>query len=159
MKKSIKITIAVIVTAIVIAIVCFAIMQSGKKAITVEQFEAKAKEKGYRIADIQNDITEKEEIINAKLAISEDYSYFISFYELKDNNAASNFYKEQKEEFSKTKEEGNEPVEKSSKSYEEYSLKSNGKYLYISRIENTIVQLNVKESEEQKVKEFLKGCF
>lgn len=159
MKKSVKIIIAVVVAVIIIAIVCFAIMQSGKRAITIEEFEERAKENGYRIADIQNDITKKEEIVNAKLAISEDYSYFISFYVLKDNNAASDFYKEQKEEFIKTKQEGNEPVEKKSKSYEEYSLKANGKYMYISRIKNTIVQFNVNESEEQKVKEFLEKCF
>ncbi len=159
MKKSIKMIIAAVVGVIIIAIVCLAIMQSGKKAITMEQFEEKAKENGYKIADIQNDITKKEEIINAKLAISEDYSYFISFYILKDNDSASNFYKEQKEEFAKTKQEENEPIEKKSKSYEEYSLKSNGKYMYISRIENTIVQFNVNESEEQKVKEFLEKCF
>lgn len=159
MKKSVKIIIAVIVAVTIIAIVCFAIMQSGKKAITMEQFEEKAKENGYKIADIQNDITKKEEITNAKLAISEDYSYFISFYILKDNESASNFYKEQKGEFVKTKQEENEPVERKSKSYEVYSLKSNGKYRYISRIENTIVQLNVNESEEQKVKEFLEKCF
>ncbi len=158
MRKSVKITI-VVVAMIIIAIVCFAIMQSGKKTITMEQFEEKAKENGYKIADIQNDITKKEEITNAKLAISEDYSYFISFYILKDNESAINFYKEQKEEFAKTKQEENEPVEKKSKSYEEYSLKSNGKYRYLSRIENTIVQLNVNESEEQKVKEFLEKCF
>lgn len=158
MRKSVKITI-VVVAMIIIAIVCFAIMQSGKKTITMEQFEEKAKENGYQIADIQNDITKKEEITNAKLAISEDYSYFISFYILKDNESAINFYKEQKEEFAKTKQEENEPVEKKSKSYEEYSLKSNGKYRYLSRIENTIVQLNVNESEEQKVKEFLEKCF
>ena len=77
MRKSVKITI-VVVAMIIIAIVCFAIMQSGKKTITMEQFEEKAKENGYKIADIQNDITKKEEITNAKLAISEDYSYFIS---------------------------------------------------------------------------------
>ena len=159
MKKSIKMIIAAVVGVIIIAIVCLAIMQSGKKAITMEQFEEKAKENGYKIADIQNDITKKEEITNAKLAISEDYSYFISFYILKDNESAINFYKEQKEEFAKTKQEENEPVEKKSKSYEEYSLKSNGKYRYLSRIENTIVQLNVNESEEQKVKEFLEKCF
>ena len=158
MRKSVKITI-VVVAMIIIAIVCFAIMQSGKKTITMEQFEEKAKENGYKIADIQNDITKKEEITNAKLAISEDYSYFISFYILKDNESAINFYKEQKEEFAKTKQEENEPIEKKSKSYEEYSLKSNGKYRYLSRIENTIVQLNVNESEEQKVKEFLEKCF
>ena len=158
MRKAVKITI-VVVAMIIIAIVCFAIMQSGKKTITMEQFEEKAKENGYKIADIQNDITKKEEITNAKLAISEDYSYFISFYILKDNESAINFYKEQKEEFAKTKQEENEPVEKKSKSYEEYSLKSNGKYRYLSRIENTIVQLNVNESEEQKVKEFLEKCF
>ena len=158
MRKSVKITI-VVVAMIIIAIVCFAIMQSGKKTITMEQFEEKAKENGYKIADIQNDITKKEEITNAKLAISEDYSYFISFYILKDNESAINFYKEQKEEFAKTKQEENEPIEKKSKSYEEYSLKSNGKYMYISRIENTIVQFNVNESEEQKVKEFLEKCF
>ena len=74
-------------------------------------------------------------------------------------NLQSILQKSKKRSLQKQNKKKNEPVEKKSKSYEEYSLKSNGKYRYLSRIENTIVQLNVNESEEQKVKKFLEKCF
>jgi len=146
----------IIVTIVIVSIVAFAIINSGKKAITIEKFEEKAKENGYNIADMQNAITDKEEVINAKVAMSEDYSYIIRFYTLKDNASANHFYNENKEEIAKLKQEGNEVVEKNNKNNNTYSLKADGKYRYISRVENTIIQLSVNEAEEQKVTEFMK---
>lgn len=156
MKNKRKMTVGIIILLVIIGIIVFAVLNSGRKAITLEKFEEKAKENGYNIADIQNDITDKEEVTGAKVAMSEDYSYIIRFYTLKDNDVANSFYNEQKEEITKNKQEGNEPVEKSGKNDSTYTLKSNGKYMYISKIDNTILQLTVNEAEEKKVTEFIK---
>lgn len=157
MKKSVKITIGVIVAVIVIAIICLAVvMQSGKKAITIEEFDSQAKELGYIMSEMQSSITEREEVTGSRAAISEDYSYLVTFYTLKDNDTANNFYNEQKETFDRLKQEGNEPVESKGRNYQTYTLKVDGKYNYISKVDNTIIQLTVSESEEQKVNELIK---
>jgi len=156
MKNKGKLIVAIIVAIVIVGIVAFAIINSGKRAITIEQFEEKAKEMGYNIADMQNTITEKEEVTGAKVAMSEDYSYIIRFYTLKDNTSADHFYNENKEEMAKLKQEGNEMTEKNSKNYHTCSLKADGKYRYIARIDSTVLQLSVNESEEQKVTELIK---
>ena len=47
---------------IIIAIVCCCIMQSGKKTITMEQFEEKKRKWIQNKLDIQNDITKKKKL-------------------------------------------------------------------------------------------------
>ena len=157
MKKSVKIAIAVIVVLAIIAIICVAVMTTtgGKKAITIEEFDAKAKELGYIMSEVQNSTTDEEEITGSKAAIKEDYSYLVIFYTLKDNDAANSFYNKQKENYEKSKQEGTEAVEKSGKNYETYTLKSDSKYMYVARVDNTVVQLSVNEESEQEVSAFI----
>lgn len=157
MKKSVKIAIAAIVILAIIAIICVAVMTTGgKKAITIEEFDAKAKELGYIMSEVQNSVTAEEEITGSKAAIKEDYSYLITFYVLKDNDTANSFYNKQKENYEKSKQEGAEAVEKNGKNYETYALKSDKKYMYVAKVDNTVVQLNVNEEAEQEVTEFIK---
>ena len=47
------------------------------------------------------------------------------------------------------------PTEESSKEYEKYTLKSNFKYMYLVRVDNTIIQLNANEQDEKAVTEFV----
>lgn len=156
MKKTDKIMIVILVVFTILGIVTFLILNSRKKAITIEKFEEKAKELGYNIANMQNEMTQKEEVTDVKVAMSEDYSYMIKFYVLKDKDIANDFYHENREAFDKLKKQGNVIKEKNSKNYNTYSLKNDEKYMYISKVDNTILQLSVNQLEEQRVMEFVK---
>ncbi len=155
MKKSVKIIAIVIVLLTIIGIVFFAINTGNKKAITVERFEEISKENGYKIAEVQNEATDNENMLSAKAAIKEDNSYLINFYVLKDNDSAKSFYNDCKEKIEKDKKEEDKPTEKSEKNYDSYTFKSNKQYSYMARVDNTLVILVVDEVSEEEVTEFI----
>ncbi len=155
MKKSVMIIIAIVVILLIIGGIVFFMLAPKKKAVTEEQFVKIAKEKGYHMTEIQKDTLNNPAITSAKTAVSSDYRYFIEFYILNSTEATSHFFSECKSNFENNKQEGAMPTEESSKEYEKYTLKSNGKYMYLVRVDNTIIQLNVNEQDEKAVTEFV----
>ena len=155
MKKSIMIIIAIVVILLVVGGILFFMLSSKKKAVTEEQFVKIAKEKGYHVTEVQKDTLNNEAITSARTAVSSDYRYFIEFYILNSAEATSHFFSECKSNLESSKEEGAMPTEESNKEYEKYTLKSNGKYMYLVRVDNTIIQLNVNEQDEKTVSEFI----
>lgn len=155
MKKSVLIIVVIVAIILVIGGILFFTSSQTKKALTEEQFKEKVETKGYTIGEIQNDALNNESVKVAQVAISSDYNSMIEFYILNDNEATNQFYNENKEKFHEKK-ETNEPIENKKNNYENYSLKANGKYMYIAKIDNTVLQLTVNEAEEQKVMELVK---
>lgn len=155
MKKSVMIVIAIIVILLVIGGILFFMLSPKKKAVTEEQFVEIAKEKGYNIGEVQKDTLNNTAITSAKIAVSSDYRYLVEFYILNSHETASHFFDECKSNFESSKVEGSMPTEESSKEYEKYTLKSDGKYMYLARINNTIIQLNVNEQDEKAATEFI----
>lgn len=163
MKESKKI--AIIITIVVITIISITgaiiggiiiLTNQTKKAITLEEFEAKVKEKGYMVISAKDQFEDYEYIETAKLAVSNDYSHKIEFYELTNENYASNFFENNKRNFEKVKTTASIETNIQGKNYATYILKANGKYMLVSRIENTVIYVHVQDTAEQKVKEVIK---
>ena len=155
MKKSVMIIIAIVVILLVIGGILFFMLSPKKKAVTEEQFVEIAKEKGYNIGEVQKDTLNNAAITSAKIAVSSDYRYLVEFYILNSHEATSHFFNECKSNFESNKVNGAIPIEESGKEYEKYTLKSDGKYMYLARVNNTIIQLNVNEQDEKAVTEFI----
>ena len=155
MKKSVMIIIAVVVIVLIVGGILFFMLSPKKKAVTEEKFIEIAKEKGYNIGEVQKETLNNTNVTSAKIAVSSDYRYLVEFYILNSSETASSFFSECKSNLENSKEEGTIPTEESSKEYEKYTLKSNGKYMYLVRVNNTIVQLNVNEQDEKAVTEFV----
>lgn len=155
MKKSVMIIIAIVVILLVIGGILFFMLSPKKKAVTEEQFVEIAKEKGYNIGEVQKDTLNNAAITSAKIAVSSDYRYLVEFYILNSHEATSHFFNECKSNFESNKVNGAIPTEESGKEYEKYTLKSDGKYMYLARVNNTIIQLNVNEQDEKAVTEFI----
>lgn len=157
MKKNTKIAVGIlIIVLILVGIICLVLVGGSKKAITIEQFAEKAKESGYTIAETTDKDKEDSPVKDAKVAVKDDYSYLIKFYELKDEQEAKKRYDENKTKFEQNKKEEDAPTENNKKNYAYYTLKSNGKYNYTARIGNTVVDITANEDKEQEVKEFIK---
>lgn len=156
MKKSLKIIITLLIIIAIVGVVFFVILKGSKKALTIEKFEEIANKKGYKIAEVQNQLTSSEDVISAKAAIKEDDSYLINFYVLKDNDVAKNFYNGEKEKYSANKKEGDNESQASKDNYENYTLKTDKVYSYIARVSNTVIRLKVDEAKEQEVRDFIK---
>ncbi len=159
MKKSI--IIVLIIIAIIIAIFgiilvsVFVNLTKEKTPMTASSFKNSMEQKGYIVSDANSQISEYDYIKQVYVAVDSDYSYKIEFYELSDENYAMNFYNTNKSIFESSK--GNASAETSAglKNYSKYTLSSNGKYMVVSRIDNTVVYLNVDDSYKDTVNNLL----
>ncbi len=155
MKKPVVIFLIVAVIIIAILGVIFVNLNKEKTSITASSFKNSMEQKGYIVSDANSQISEYDYIKQVYVAVDSDYSYKIEFYELSDENYAMNFYNTNKSIFESSK--GNASAETSAglKNYSKYTLSSNGKYMVVSRIDNTVVYLNVDDSYKDTVNNLL----
>lgn len=157
MKKVIIIVaVVVLIVALVIGGVFFMLTRQ-KTAVTIEGFKTVAEEKGYTVGDIQNQFSEYEYIEKAQVAVSKDYNYLIEFYVIDSEENAKAFYNNNKVTLEAMKQENSIDTTTSINNYDIYTLKAGGKYMYIARVDNTIVYANVSDSVENNIKEFMKA--
>lgn len=156
MKKSTKIILGIIIAVFVVAtiiITCvFASLNKEKTSMTAEAFKTKMEEKGYHIIDAIEQFAAYDYVKKAYLATSEDYSYKIEFYELEDDNYATLFYNNNKAILEASKGSASAENSIAIKNYAKYSLSSNGKYMVVSRINNTVLYVSVEETYKDAVK-------
>lgn len=156
MKKSV--VIVLIVVAIIIAIlgIGFINLNKEKTSITASSFKNSMEQKGYIVSDANSQFSEYDYVKQVYVAVNSDYSYKIEFYELADDNYATNFYNNNKSIFESSKGNTSTGTSTSLKNYSKYTLSSNGKYMVVSRINNTVIYLNVDDSYKDMVKDLLK---
>lgn len=156
MKKTviIAIIIAVVLVTTIVGVI-FINLNKEKISITASDFYTIMSEKGYIIKDAKSQFADYDYIKKVYLAISEDYSYQIEFYELQDDSYAIDLYNNNKSIFQSSK--GNVSAETSLglKNYSKYTLSSDGKYMLVSRIDNTLIYVNVDENYKDNVKAIL----
>ena len=116
--------------------------------MTASEFVTSMQSKGYIAQDAKSQFEEYEYIKQAYIASTRDYSYQIEFYQFSDENYAVMFYNTNKSIFEAEK--NSEAVEKKikGKNYLKYTLNSNGKYMLLSQIDNTVIY--VEEDDENK---------
>lgn len=155
MKKPVIIAIIVVVIVIAIVGVIFVNLNKEKISITASSFYTTMSQKGYTVQDANNQFLEYDYIKQVYIAANKDYSYKIEFYELLDDSYATSFYNNNKSIFEASK--GNVSAETSVglKNYSKYTLSSNGKYMVVSRIDNTVIYVKVDDSYKDTVKAIL----
>ena len=155
MKKPVIITIIAVVIAVAIVGVIFINLNKEKTSITASDFYTIMSQKGYNVQDANSQFSDYNYIKQVYLAASKDYSYQIEFYELLDDSYATSFYNNNKSIFESSK--GNVSAETSVglKNYSKYTLSSNGKYMVVSRIDNTVIYVNVEDNYKDTVKSIL----
>ena len=90
------------------------------------------------------------------IAISSDSTYQIEFYELSDSDYASSFFNNNKKTFEDSKSSGSAETSVSAGNNAKYTLTTNGKFKVVSRIDNTVIYLNVDDDYKSSVKDVLK---
>lgn len=160
MKKPVIIAIiavaivAIIVVATIIG-VTFINLNKEKTPITASDFYNIMSQKGYIVQEASNQVSSNYYIKQSCIAISEDYTYQIEFYELIDDSYATNFYNNNKSIFESSK--GNAAIETNVglKNYQKYTLSSNGKYMVVSRIGNTVIYIETADENKDTIKSIL----
>lgn len=161
MKKSTRnlIIFGVIFILVIIVGTCYFIynlVTQEKIKITADEFFSKMQEKEYIIADAKTQFLSYDYIKKVYIATPSDYSYKIEFYEMEDNENAISFFKTNKTIFEEGKTSGYVETNNNLKNAERYTLKNNGKYSIISRIDNTAVYINSDVSYSNEIDKILK---
>ena len=128
---------------------------NNKTAITTDIFTEKAKENGLLITDAISQFKDATFIKNATIAQSVD-GWQIEFYILEDENYASSMFEKNKLTFESEK--TNTSIEKriNGKSNNRYELTTNNSYMYLSRIDNTLLYMKSDISNKDNIKSFVK---
>ena len=161
MKKSTKIAIIVIsiVAVIIIAGVIlisflFSTLLKDKASITASDFYTTMSQKGYLVQPIDIGSSDYADVKEAYVANSKDYGYKIEFYEVTDDNFTG-MYSSNKAFFESSKGAVSAETNVAVKNYAKYTLSSNGKYMVVSRINNTIIYINADDQYRDNIKAVL----
>lgn len=133
---------------------------SDKKEITAEEFKNVISAKNFTINVPQDALTE-EAITNAGITKGyltreiEDQEYRINFFEFKDENSEQYLYYDAINTI-RLEDNGNikETLEKSM-NHTKYTALTNGKYMVVSRIGNTLIWATIDADEKQKLIDLL----
>ena len=128
---------------------------NNRKTITTEEFKDKAKSHNYII---NNAISQFEEYkyINEATVVSNAGNWKVEFYVMNDNNSTSKTFEYSKENFIKSKGNGSKETSESIGNYSNYSLTTNGNYMYLSKIDNTLIYVVADEKYTDDIKSFIK---
>lgn len=143
---------------ITILCVCAIFVLTGcvnKTALTADEFKTKAETNGYIVSDATSQTEGNAYVKSVYLAISEDMTYQIEFWELADVDSAQSFYNNNQTIFESSKGSGSMETTINLGNNDKYTLSTNDKYKVISRIDNTAVYVNVDEQYKDEVKDFL----
>lgn len=139
---------------ILIMIVCTGC--GSKSPITTTDFISTMESQDFYIKDIMDQYAEYEVFTSATLAVNPTNEYQIEFYTFVDDNMA-------KDSYSVTKKNQIEPYEEGSSSnvsvntdkYSKCAVTANGQYMFISRIDNTMVYIKAPDSYKDEVKKLI----
>lgn len=156
MNKRKTITIVIIIWIIVALLVgVVALSSKSKPSISATEFATKMKQNGYAITNASEQFAQYDYVKNVYIAGNENISYQIEFYELSNDTFAESFFEKNKAIFQSQKESASAETNLNGKNYSKYTLSTGNKYRAISRIDNTVVYLEVDSSYKNEVQNIL----
>lgn len=164
MKKTTK---AVIIAVIAILIILLGIggffigrtvinLTQDKEPVIAQEFIVTMEGKGYVVENVKSQFADYDYINKAYVAAKDDYSYQIEFYETTDEVSADSFYNNNKSIFESSKSNSAKETDVNLKNSSKYTLQSNEEYKVVSRIDNTVIYINVDKKYKSEVDEILK---
>lgn len=127
-----------------------------KTPITSDDFKSKMEDKEFVVQDATSQMSQYEYIKKVSIALKSDSSYQIEFYELDSEDNAKKFYKSNKKIFEDSIKGTVLEKNVNLKNNDKYTLTTDGKYKVLSRIDKTVIYLNVDDSNKKEINEILK---
>lgn len=146
-------------TLIRLAAVCLlAVSLTGcgttRESMTDMEFQNAAEKAGYEVMDSTEQFAAYDHIESASIAIK-DNDYQVEFYTTSNSASATSMFQTSRASFETTNGSKTKEGEKSGKNYQSYSLLTNGQYIHVCQIDNTLVYVDVEEEHMGDVQEFL----
>lgn len=153
MKKGV--IIAIVIAVIIVALIAgvFFALNKEKIPMTTESFKNTMEKKGFTVQSAKEQFAEYEYVKEATIASNGDYQ--LEFYELSDVNNAVKFYNNNKSIFEQSKGTVSSNTSVNLKNSSKYTQSSSEKYMVVSRIENTVIYVDVEDSYKETVKTLL----
>ena len=130
-------------------------LNKGKTPITAAEFNNIMENEGYVMTNTTSQFAQYPNYISESY-VAQKSGYQIEFYELTSEENAISMYNTNEAKFESQKTNAAIYTTVSIKNYATYSLTTNGKYKYLSRIDNTLVYIDVDESYKDIVKDIMK---
>lgn len=157
MKKKLLI---VLFCFIVVCSICLLTGCSTKKnSISSEEFKSKMEEKGYTLIEATDQFPTAEYLKKVYLACdveNQSINYQIEFYEFSDDDNAVKFFNQNKAIFEESKSSSSIETSTSIGNNAKYTLTANSKYKVLSRINNTVIFVDVDSKYKDTVNDVLK---
>ena len=144
---------------IFLGILCFLMifMLTGCKdkiALSAEEFKSKVENNGYTAYDVTDQYSEYEYIKTGMVALNSS-NYQIEFYVLDNESNAKRMFDDNKSKFESSQSGVSSHSEASLKNYSTYTLNSNGKYMHLCRVDNTLLYVDIDETYKDQVKDLV----
>ena len=155
MKKALIIIGIIVIVLVGIVLVVFNTLNKEKTPISANTFNTTMESKGYIMTDTTSQFAQYGNYMSKSYA-AQKTGYQIEFYELSSEENAISMYNTNKTKFESQKSNASASATASMNNYATHSLTTNGKYKYLSRIDNTLVYIDVDESYKDVVKDIMK---
>lgn len=143
--------------SLLLLLVCVFVCGCGnKKAITVDQFNDKMTKNEYTMVDAKDQFSQYDYVQDVYIAVDKTTKYQIEFYVLGSTENAASFVETNRKIFEDEKTSPNAETDIKAANYEKYTLSSNKKYKVLSRIDNTVIYVNVSDKYKDEVNKVLK---
>lgn len=133
----------------------FCSLNIEKTPISANTFNTTMSNNGYIMTDTTDQFTQYKNYVTKSYAAQKS-GYQIEFYELSSLENAISMYNANKTKFDSQKSDNSTSSMTNIKNYSTYSLTTNNKYKYLSRIDNTLIYVDVDEDYKDTVKDIMK---
>ena len=155
MKKGLKIVLLISLVLLIAAVVVFfVVVDMEKKSMTAGEFYDEMEEVGYVMVDVTSQYASYG-IDVAYLAVKPNQEYQIEFYELASESKAISMFESNKDYFKDRAGSSRVTSAYGFGNYDIYSLTSNGDFMYLCRIDNTLLYIDVDDSYKKEVQEII----
>lgn len=125
----------------------------NKKAISTREFINITEQDGLTTVDVKDQFSD-ESVVEATIAYNDDYK--LEFYILNSEASAKSMFSYNKNIFESRKSGISKYASTDIGNSSTYMLQSGGYYMYLSRIDNTLLYVSVSEQYKDNVKEVIK---
>ena len=155
MKKFLEIFLVIIIILIVAVsgIALFTYFDQNKKPLTSDEFTSIMEGHDYIVSDIANQVSEYDYVTEAYIASTNNFQ--IEFYIFSTDDHALNFYDINKNNFGDYEDLTSTTTEVNIGNCSRYSLTTSSNYMYVSRMGNTVIYIDVLNTYQDNVKSIL----
>lgn len=134
-------------------LLCTIIVVTGcsKKVITAESFKNTMDSKGYNVVDVTDQFASQGTMKKGYVALQKESKYQVEFFELKTEVAAESMFDTNKKRFEDTKTKVSIETNVNGSNYSKYTLSTEDKFKVVTRVENTLLYLDVDKEYKDEV--------